>query len=402
MTATPPRPTGTMALNPHEVGRAPASSAAADWDPAGARVARLSADVARLPALPPDDGSRYSIRRLTVAWLLETESPKTEQAYQRDLSVYLQWCETERLDPLSARPTDVGQFRVWRSLRGRAGRAAAPSTVARALAAVSSWYTYLVVNTDGRITRNPLDGVKRPKVPNESATVGLTLDEVDALLAAADARAADRAARWRANPSPTLLARYLAAMRDRALLHVLADLGLRIDEALARDVDDLSYNASHRTLRFVGKGGRPRERPMPPDTGAAVDDYLQARAAAAGLSVNRLAGPLFATGTAGTGRLAAPNVFLLIRRLAAKAGIPSAARLSPHSLRHASATAAKQYGVALEDVQDAMGHADPRTTRRYDRDRENLDRDPAYVLASGRATRRAAKRNEPAAGAPIS
>jgi integrase len=43
-------------------------------------------------------------------------------------------------------------------------------------------------------------------------------------------------------------------------------------------------------------------------------------------------------------------------------------------------------------VQDAMGHADPRTTRRYDRDRHNLDRDPAYVLWAARA-RRSGRRN---------
>jgi integrase len=56
-------------------------------------------------------------------------------------------------------------------------------------------------------------------------------------------------------------------------------------------------------------------------------------------------------------------------------------------LRHAFATAARAEGVPLEDVQDAMGHADPRTTRRYDRDRHNLDRDPAYMIAAARARR---------------
>ena len=47
----------------------------------------------------------------------------------------------------------------------------------------------------------------------------------------------------------------------------------------------------------------------------------------------------------------------------------------------------RDLGIALEDVQDAMGHADPRTTRRYDRDRHNLDRDPAYALATAREKR---------------
>jgi site-specific recombinase XerD len=91
--------------------------------------------------------------------------------------------------------------------------------------------------------------------------------------------------------------------------------------------------------------------------------------------------------TASGARIDRHAVFRLVRRLAREAGIASWERLSPHSLRHAFATAARGEGVPLEDVQDAMGHADPRTTRRYDRDRHNLDRDPAYMIAAARARR---------------
>ncbi|WP_435874872.1 site-specific integrase [Nonomuraea dietziae] len=70
----------------------------------------------------------------------------------------------------------------------------------------------------------------------------------------------------------------------------------------------------------------------------------------------------------------------LIRRIARQARIPAAARLSPHSLRHIFATLALDAGTALRDVQDAMGHADPRTTRRYDRSRYQLDRHPAQRI----------------------
>jgi integrase/recombinase XerD len=56
--------------------------------------------------------------------------------------------------------------------------------------------------------------------------------------------------------------------------------------------------------------------------------------------------------------------------------------VSPHSLRHSYATESLRLGAALQDVQDALGHADPRTTRRYDRSRHNLDRSPNYLLAT--------------------
>jgi len=71
-----------------------------------------------------------------------------------------------------------------------------------------------------------------------------------------------------------------------------------------------------------------------------------------------------------------------IQRLAAKAAIPAAAEITPHSLRHTFVTEALAAGVPLQDVQDAAGHRDPRTTRRYDRSRHNLDRHPTHVLAA--------------------
>jgi site-specific recombinase XerD len=60
--------------------------------------------------------------------------------------------------------------------------------------------------------------------------------------------------------------------------------------------------------------------------------------------------------------------------------------VGPHLLRHAFVTLALDAGVSLRDVQDAAGHADPRTTRRYDRGRYALDRAATYRLASYLAT----------------
>jgi site-specific recombinase XerD len=56
-------------------------------------------------------------------------------------------------------------------------------------------------------------------------------------------------------------------------------------------------------------------------------------------------------------------------------------QLSPHALRHGFVTLTLEAGIALSDVQDAAGHADPRTTRRYDRARHRLEHAPTYRLA---------------------
>ena len=71
-----------------------------------------------------------------------------------------------------------------------------------------------------------------------------------------------------------------------------------------------------------------------------------------------------------------------LARLARRAGLKAAAQLSPHSLRHTFATSLDHAGVALQDIQDAMGHADPRTTRRYMATHQHLDRHATYAFAA--------------------
>ncbi|MGC5051686.1 tyrosine-type recombinase/integrase [Micromonospora sp. DT48] len=316
------------------------------------------------PALP--DGPMA----VTDAWLRNRRlSEHTRDAYRRDVAGWLAWCEARRLDPLRANFLHVNEYgrALESSLAARTGRPLTPATVARKLSALSSWYDFLVKLR--AVESNPVSGADRPRVDRDhSVTVGLTPDEVDALLAVAEAET-----------GPT-------AARNRAAVALLADLGLRVGELVSLNLEDLGAERGHRSVRFVGKGGRPRRRALTPGTAYAVDAYLAERAAAQGVEVSQLTGPLLVT--ASGARLDRHSVFRLVRRLARSAGIPAWSRLSPHSLRHAFATTARAEGVPLEDVQDAMGHADPRTTRRYDRDRHNLDRDPAYAIWAARARRR--------------
>jgi site-specific recombinase XerD len=304
----------------------------------------------------------------TEAWLANRRlSEHTRAAYRHDVAAYLDWCAGCGLDPFGASFVQVNTY-----ARQLEARPVAATTVARHLCALSSWYEF--ARRLGAIDGNPVSGADRPRVGRDhSATVGLAGSEVDALLAAAQADHGRE------------------QVRNHAVIAVLADLGLRVSEVVGLDVDDLGYERGHRSLRFVGKGGRPRRRALTPSGTAAIEAYLASRASAAGCAPEALTGPLFVT--ASGARLDRHAVFRLVRRLAAQAGIPAAPRLSPHSLRHAFATSARDEGVPLEDVQDAMGHADPRTTRRYDRDRHNLDRDPSYAIWAARA-----RRGSPATG----
>jgi integrase/recombinase XerD len=191
--------------------------------------------------------------------------------------------------------------------------------------------------------------VRRPKVSDDSATVGLTADELDRLLSAAEAH----------------------GPRSAALVSLLVYNGLRIAEVLACDVESFTHQRGHRVLRIVRKGGKASTEPLSPIVLRALEDYTG----------ERTTGPLFLNAD-GTERLSYSIVYKLIRRLARNAKIPAAERISPHSLRHSFATELLGAGIPLQDVQDAMGHADPRTTRAYDRSRHNLDRHPTYAMAA--------------------
>jgi integrase/recombinase XerD len=145
-------------------------------------------------------------------------------------------------------------------------------------------------------------------------------------------------------------------------------------------------------LRFRTKG-KTQVLPLEPGTAAALDCYLSARDARGPADPDAVcrtcrapvADHLFLTTpwrNHGGGRaLTAQEMGELLRRHAFNAGIVGAAKLVPHSLRHAAITAALDEGVPLTRVQDMAGHADPRTTRRYDHNRGKLDQSAVYDLA---------------------
>src|SRR4051812_8604520 len=145
--------------------------------------AALAQAVDLLPALPPADPTdRYGIRALTVLWLEADKTEHTRRAYFADVAAWLDWCARTGLDPLEARRADVDAWKATITVTGKDGtvKRASSSTVSRRLAAVSSWYQYLVDNdvTD----RNPVAAVKRPKVDRESPFPALAEAETAKLL----------------------------------------------------------------------------------------------------------------------------------------------------------------------------------------------------------------------------
>ena len=144
--------------------------------------------------------------------------------------------------------------------------------------------------------------------------------------------------------------------------------GLRVSEAVGADIGALGLERGHRTLTVIRKGGKTVIMPLAPrvarpSTSPSVND---SRARSSSTPNGR--------------RLDRHAAGRIVRRVARRAGITK--RVGPHTLRHAFITAALDAGVPLRDVQEAASHADPRTTMRYDRGRQSLDRHATYIVAT--------------------
>lgn len=205
---------------------------------------------------------------------------------------------------------------------------------------------YRYAEQEGLLERSPAAHVRRPRLDYESHATGLDRNEVGALLVAAG----------------------LASPADHALVSLLAINGLRVSEALGADIEALGLEREHRTLTVVRKGGKVVTIPLAPRTARAIDLTIGERAE----------GPII-RGRDGE-RLDRHEAWRIVRRLARKAGINKP--VGPHTLGHAFITAALDAGAPLRDVQEAVSHADPRTTMRYDRGRVCLDRHATYIVAA--------------------
>ena len=319
-----------------------------------------------VPAQPGPLGPTDPLAEATAAWLA-AKKPTTRDAYRRDLQSWALFCDRRGQHPLLARKPDADLFGAW--LQDTTGPHLTATSAARRMAAVSSWYRYLVACDLHE--RNPFSAAERPRVDRDySATAFLDEPSAKRLILAAETH------------------RGVTGLRDAAMVRLMLQLGVRVTEVCALTVESLGTTGGQRTVTIHGKGGKRVVRALPPSAGQALDRYLAARDAhhraepahPAEPAPHTDARPLFTTES---GRAVdRTHLFKLVRRLAREANLPHPDSITPHSLRHTFATLATERGADLDDLQDAMGHADPRTTRRYQRSARRLDRDPAHLVAA--------------------
>jgi site-specific recombinase XerD len=208
-----------------------------------------SLDPAAIAFVPlPDD----RLLRIAVAAYLSRFKALSRVHAESDLRAFLAWCAERRVDPLAVSRPQVELYVRWM----QEVRRLKPSTTSRRMSVVAGFYRTAVI--DGLIEHSPAEHVRRPHVPAESPTLGLTHLQLEALLTAA---------------------RLSASRFDFALVCLLGLLGLRIFEATGLDIADLGEEHGHRVLRVLGKGGKSVLVPLPPAVGRAIDQAIGERIA---------------------------------------------------------------------------------------------------------------------------
>jgi integrase/recombinase XerD len=284
-----------------------------------------------------------------LALLAARRSPRTVEAYRRDLTAFARWL---------GRPTGAASIEdLERYFADARAAGASPATVARRAAAIRSYFRHQLLL--GSRSDNPASELSLPRRTRRLPRT-LSPGEAERLIEAAggvDAR----------------------GLRDRALVELLYGSGLRVSEAVG--LDRAAVDLEQRLVRCTGKGGKQRIVPVGRQASEALRRYLARgrphldRRHRAELFLNAQGGPLTRAGA-----------FLILRRLAARAGLEPE-RVHPHLLRHSFATHLLEGGADLRSVQEMLGHADLATTELYthvsDRRRREL-----YFQAHPHARRR--------------
>jgi site-specific recombinase XerD len=296
-----------------------------------------------------------------LALLAARRSPRTVDAYRRDLGALARYLEKRVAD---ASVDDLERYTAQLRAGGFSN-----ATIARRTAAARAFFRHQQLL--GKRDDNPAADVALPRRGRRLPKT-LSPGEAERLIEAA------------AGTTPR-------SLRDRALVELLYGGGLRVSEAVglertALDLDD-------RLVRVVGKGDKERIVPVGRQAADAMRRYLARgrpyldRRRRPEVFLNAKGGPLTRAGA-----------FLILRRLAEKAGLDPE-RVHPHLLRHSFATHLLEAGADLRSVQEMLGHADLSTTELYthvsDRRRREL-----YFHAHPHARRKSTEERDDARSAP--
>jgi integrase/recombinase XerD len=280
----------------------------------------------------------------------EIANAHTRKNYVHAVRKFLAWAEAKHVELIDITPGLVGKYFQEMDV--------AVPTKKLHLAALRKFFDRLV--NRHAVYINPAATVRAERFSMvEGKTPEIQRTQAETLI-----KSIQTASVHKSNGKPDLV-----GLRDRAVLSVLAYTAARVGAVAKLNFKSLRHDGTQYALRFAEKGGKSREIPVRADLQKIILAYVQA----AGITD----GPFFRTAAGKSGNLTANamtgiDICRMMKRRLKAAGLPT--EFSPHSFRVTTVTDLLEQNTSLEDVQYLAGHADPRTTRLYDRRRRKVTR----------------------------
>lgn len=265
-------------------------------------------------------------------------SPHTVRAYERELHGFAEFLAEQYGAKMAVTRIEHQQIRAY--LGELYTRGLGKASVARALAAIRSWFKWMA--RQGLVEQSPAALVATPKLPKHLPRVP-TIEEMNRVVESA----ADEAAAW--------------PERDRAIFELLYGCGIRNAELVGIDLRDIHW--ANEAILVRGKGRKERYVPLGDAAAQAIRAYLPAREAKLAVAGKMSPALLLNVRLRGDGRLTTRSVGRIVKRIALAHGLP--ADVHPHTLRHAFGTHMLEEGADLRAIQELMGHERLSTTQRY-------------------------------------
>ncbi|MBP2649782.1 MAG: xerD 7 [Firmicutes bacterium] len=258
-------------------------------------------------------------------------APNTLESYGRDLRQYQTFLQSGQLDFIK----DSNRNTIVNYLSNLQSKGRAVSTISRNLAAIKSFYQYLV--RERYLEKDPAAHLESPKLEKKLPKI-LSIAEVEELLK---------------QPNAFLP----AGLRDKAMLELLYATGIRVSELISLNISDVNLDMGY--IKCFGKGSKERIVPLGSIAARCVHEYMQRGRQKL---VRTYEEPSLFVNHHGN-RLTRQGFWKIIKKYAMEASINK--DITPHTLRHSFATHLLENGADLRSVQEMLGHADISTTQIY-------------------------------------
>ena len=294
-------------------------------------------------------------------------SVDTIKTYRNRTAQFISWCKEQELYPALITKQNILEYRKHLV----DGEKTAP-TIRLSLLAVKHFYTACLA--DKLVKENPVVGVKAPREKREvGSTINyLSLEELQQLIDSI---------------LPTYKIRgenivKVQVLRDRILLGCMALQGCRSIEMYRANLGALSESGGQYYFKLDGKNSI-RTVILRPDLGEEIAQYRQARRSTKEKLTTE--SPLFISlsNRRYGQRLSRKGIGFVVDGYLEKCGLKHTdleRNLSPHSLRHTAGTLSLQSGSSLREVQDFLGHSDPKTTAVYTHVLNSQENNPASKI----------------------